>query len=885
MLKKGPAEKTKQEILTNLWGYVKLISENYGEKPYIVTKNGTLTFKENNNRANAIQQRIIRKVPSKSEGIGLYLDDPLKIVPGLVGVLKSGNYFVPLDVAYPDITILHMIHTAEITLILSDSNNIDRVQDIVNHEVTVINIDEIDYNMEFPDPTIEFQPGDYVRILFTSGSLGEPKGAVEDYRFLARKIYTGLFDGDCELEDVILLLSTFAFSATWLVTIRSLLLGATLFFYDLKEDGFTNLPTAINDQKITVFRATPTVFRSFINTLNQAARFPSVQHAVVGGEKFTNHDLLAIHRHFPNVQYININFSSTETHRVSQSRLYLDQDLEKVLITAGHPCEDLKVLIWDEDGNPLPPDEEGEIVVYSDTLVQGYINNPKLTDQHFLPDTKNPTYRYYRTGDLGKLLPDGQLLHLGRVDNMVKKKGVRIELASIENHTLSHPCIVQATTRVIDDERGNRKIVLYYVPESGMNIPVSDLRKHLGERLPAHQLPQYYINLESLPLTSTGKVAIGKLPPPNLTRPDLPYIFEPPANQLERDLTRIWEDQLGIVGVGVCDDFFDLGGDSLLGVVLMVAIEEVTGKNLPVSMLLQAPTIRRQAELIRTIEPDTAFPNIIPIHPEGTLPPLFFIPGKGGYPTRIHHLVKTLDPEIPVYALQDLVGYNRPAPGTKQIKAIASLYLREMKNAAPRGPYILVGESMGGKICYEIAQQLVSRNEEQPLLFMLDTHNYADFSDQNRGKLNGIQYLKMLAQKHFNIWSKSDWEGKKEYLRFYRETFSTNVKRLLELKSELPPNNDPSQSIIPDIIRINEIRLEEASHNYVAEPYPGQVILVKAKRDPRSFNEANGWDRENIGKLIIYHLDCYHGSILFEPAVSQLAAIIQKYVRNIHKSE
>jgi thioesterase domain-containing protein/acyl carrier protein len=677
---------------------------------------------------------------------------------------------------------------------------------------------------------------------------------------------------------VIILLSTFTYSATWLVTIRGLFFGTTLVFYDLKEDGFSNLPDTIVEQKVTVFRATPTVFRSFVNSLGPGARFPSVQHAIVGGEKTTPHDLLAIHRHFPNVEYININFSSTETHRVSQSRLYLDQDLENVLITAGKPCDDLTVFIWDENGDPIPPGEEGEIVVYSDTLVQGYINNPILTSQRFLPDPQNPSCRYYRTGDLGKILPDGHLLHLGRVDNMVKVKGVRIELTSIENHALSHPGIIQVATRVIDDGRGNRRIVLYFVTESGIIIPVSDLRKHLGERLPAHQLPHYYINLESLPLTPTGKVAIRQLPLPDFTRPVLPYSFEPPANQLERDLQRVWEDQLGIIGVGVCDDFFDLGGDSLLGVVLMVAIEETTGKSLPVSVLLQAPTIRQQADLIRALETDKAFSTLIPIHNEGSLPPLFFIPGKGGYPTRIRHLVKALDPDVPVYALQDLTGYNSPTPGTRQIRSIGSLYLNEIKNVAPRGPYILVGESMGGKICYEMAQQLTGQNEAQPLLFMLDTYNYGGSEAENLGKLSKIQYLKMLSKKHLNIWTKSDWKGKLEYLHFYRETLVNKVGRLIRSKVKRDHPTRPPGSSVYDQIRKNEIRLEEASHNYAAEPYPGEVILVKAIRDPRATSKANGWERINIGKLVIHELDCYHGSILFEPAVSQLAALIQRYV-------
>ena len=876
MLRKSPVEITKEDILNKFWEYIRHNVEKCGDKPYILTRDGRLTFKENNNRANAIQQQISRQYLHQA-GVGLFIADPVKIVPAMIGVLKSGNFFIPLDVVHPDVTINQVIHTADIRLILTDAYHLSRIQQVVEDDIPVINLDDINFEAIYPEPVITYKPEDTIRILFTSGSLGEPKGAIEDYRFLARKIYLGLIDGDTRFDDIILLLSTFSYSATWLVTIRGLFYGTTIYFHDLKADGFADLASVILDNKITIFRATPAVFRGFIETIDREMRFPGVRHAIVGGEKLLNRDLTAIRRHFPGVKYYIPNFSATETHRVSQSHLLLDQDLDDIRITAGYPCDDLKVFIWDENGTRLPQGEEGEIVVYSDTLVRGYINDPVLTNERFIPDPDNPGFRYYKTGDLGKILPDGQLQHLGRIDNMVKVKGVRVELSSIENLALGYPGVVQVATRSVDDGHGNKKIVLYFVTESGITVPITELRKYLAERLPSQQIPQYYINLDELPLTGTGKVAIGKLPPPRTTRPELPYLFVPAADDLERGLQQVWEDQLGISDIGVLDDFFDLGGDSLLGAVLMAAIEESTGKSLPVSVLLQASTIRLLAGLIRGMDTSQEFSTFIPIQTTGTLPPLFFVPGKGGYPTRIRHLVKALDPQMPVYAFQNITDPGRSSHDTRQIRSIAALLLSEMRKIST-GPYILVGESLGGKICYEIARQLKAQYDQEPHVFLLDTYYLPESKYKHEYKFHKLKYYEMLVKKHLRIWIKSDWRGKKEYLRFYRETFFRKVSDWIKHRHPASQKDDQSLSAIPGAIRSQEGRLVDASRKYTADPYPGKVVLIKALRGPGADSKANGWDEVSIGRLIIHHLDCYHGSILFEPAVSQLARIIQNHI-------
>jgi thioesterase domain-containing protein len=343
-------------------------------------------------------------------------------------------------------------------------------------------------------------------------------------------------------------------------------------------------------------------------------------------------------------------------------------------------------------------------------------------------------------------------------------------------------------------------------------------------------------------------------------------------------LVTIWEEQIGISGIGVVDDFFEVGGDSLVGALVFAAIEEALGKSLPVSTLLVASTVRKLAEQIRNGNEAQNYSPIIPINTQGNHAPLFFIPGKGGYPTRIRHLAKKIDSQTPVFALQDLSEDNKKQI-SRSVETIAAYYLAEIKKFYPKGPYVLIGESLGGKIAYEMAQQLLKIDEKVALLVMLDTYNMEESVSENFRKKNRISYYGMLAKKHFNILIKANWQGKKDYLRFYWETGRQRIERFMGRHHERP-DTEKSSALPKNIIRMENAN-RQSTREYQVLPYTGQVILFKAMRGPAAKIPANGWDRVTLGELVVHRLDCYHGSILFEPAVSQLAEILQGYLEKI----
>jgi|GEM_PF-2366567 len=866
---------SRQELLADYWGYVEQSIERNKNKDFIITSASSLTYSQAFDRAKVIRNTIQAVSDKFGFGVGLFLKDPVKIIPGMVGIMRSRNYCIPLDVNFPAETLRSMIDIAGIRVILTDDRHYSLISTLTGSRLQLINIDQLKYSEIVPNLKVDYSPGDIVQILFTSGSTGTPKGAIEDYHYLVRAADLKFSSQGVDSSDRWLHLSSFTFSGTHTSVFAALLGGFSIYYYDIKEDGLAGLPDWIHEMKITRYNSTPTVFRSLVSILEPSDTFPEVKNVTLGGEKRYPKDIKAIKQHFPSVKDLRLGFASTETQSVTSRSYPIDEDLGQENLPSGKVLDDIKLYICDTSGKNLPVGEEGEIVVHGDSLARGYINNDELTSARFITDPDRPGWQYFKTGDLGKLLLGGELVHLGRIDNMVKIKGVRIELSSIENHMLSYPGIIQVATKAFEDGNGNGRLAAYYVTEQGIGVPASDLRKFLAERLPRHLLPHYLIPLEEIPLTRNGKVARTMLPMPDMIRPDLSNPYVPPQNDLERQFVKIWEDLIGVEGIGVTDDFFDLGGDSLVGVMVFARIEEVLGRNLPVSILLTASSIRKQVELIENRKDEQSFEPVIPIKTRGDLPPIFFVPGKAGYPTRIRHLAEKIDAGTPVYALQYLVRDEES--GFRSIESMATYYLNAIMKIIPHGPYHLVGESMGGKIALEIARQFEKQGEKVIIMALLDTYNSRNAIPKVYiEKDKKLPYYWLLIRKHIFILWHSNWQGKMDYLRFYRKTGGAKIRELIyEPGKKLKVTRS---SILPEEVQKMEAANIMANNQYQVKPYPGRVILIKALRNANLREESNGWADVQLGEIKIHPLDCYHGSILFDPAVSHLAKILQGYI-------
>ena len=390
-------------------------------------------------------------------------------------------------------------------------------------------------------------------------------------------------------------------------------------------------------------------------------------------------------------------------------------------VPIGRPFANLQAYILDRYCQPVPIGIPGELHIGGDSLARGYLNRPELTAEKFVPNVFNqePAARLYKTGDLVRYLPDGNIEYIGRIDKQVKIRGFRIELGEIETVIAQHPEIKETAVIAREDSPGEKQLVAYYVPHQE-DLPSSKLRSFLKERLPNYMVPAAHVKLDALPITPGGKVDRRALPAPDFNRSDLDKTFVAPQNDQEQKLTEIWQEVLKVSPIGVKDNFFELGGHSLLAVSVLTQIEKTFEKNIPLATFLAIPTIEELANAIVQESSSTPDSLIFPIRTTGSRQPLFLINAMGTGMLAYKLLSKYLDPEQPVYGIR-AVGMDDDQTPHNRIDQMAAAYIKEMRTVQPEGPYFIAGVCTGGTISYEMACQLRAQNQEVAFLGLIDS--------------------------------------------------------------------------------------------------------------------------------------------------------------------
>jgi acyl carrier protein len=429
---------------------------------------------------------------------------------------------------------------------------------------------------------------------------------------------------------------------------------------------------------------------------------------------------------------------------------------DPALVDVGRPTAGMEAFVLDGKLRLTPIGVPGEVYLGGD-IAAGYVSNPAATAERFIPHPLNPTpgARLFRTGDMGRWLPDGNLEILGRVDDQVKIRGFRIELGEIETALAQHPGVRQNLVVAREDRSGEKRLIGYVVPQKNRTVSPSELRRSLREKLPEYMLPSAFLILEELPLLPNGKVDRQALPVAAAERPQLGQDYVAPRDAVEEQLATIWTEVLGFGPIGVHDSFFDIGGHSLLAIQLMDRIEKNLRISLPVARLFEYPTI---AELAGVLESEKTCPrswsSLIPIRSKGSRLPFFWVHGD----LSNVHLPKYLGSDQPLYALEHQAHGGRRARYT-QTETIAKHYLDEVRTVLPRGPYLLGGFSFGAVTAFEMAQQLRREGEEVAFLFMLDP-------PWARIKENSPPHrtLREEFQRHWRVLSRLEFREKLQYL-------------------------------------------------------------------------------------------------------------------------
>ncbi|NEQ41889.1 MAG: AMP-binding protein, partial [Okeania sp. SIO3I5] len=536
-------------------------------------------------------------------------------------------------------------------------------------------------------------------------------------------------------------------------------------------------------------------------------------------------------------------------------------------VPIGRPISNTKVYVLDNYLQPVPVGIPGELYIGGDGLARGYLNRSELTAEKFIP---NPfgVGSLYKTGDVVRYSPDGNIEYLGRIDNQVKIRGFRIELGEIEAVLNTNSQVKQAVVTVREDIPNNKSIVAYVV-SNNESLNSNLLKEELKQKLPEYMVPSAIVFLEKFPLTANGKIDKKILPAPEVDLTQESQLILP-RDIIEIKLAQIWSKLLNINPIGVTNNFFNLGGDSLLAVHLMSQIQQQFQRNLPLATLFSSPTIEQLADILRSEENPLPWSALVKIK-GGLLPPLFCIHPAGGTVFCYQDIASYLSSEQPVYGLQSF-GLSLESTHHTSIEQMAAHYIQEIQTVQPHGPYFLSGWSLGGLVAFEIAQQLQSRGEQIALLILIDS---APPSMIPKEQENNVAVLveEFLGQ---DLDLEQDLDMSLEELQeLDREELLTYVVELAIKKSLIPEDFDLAQALY--LLKIQKLNVQ-ALHNYQPQFYSGSIVLLKASEIDGNFESAGDFEsawNELVESIETYLVPGNHQSMVRSPHVQTLAQQLQ----------
>ncbi len=886
-----------------------------------------LTYGELNARANKIAHYLRSLGVGPGVRVGIYVERSLLMAIGLLGILKAGAAYVPLDSAYPQERLSFMLEDASVSVLLTQQQWVEKFE----HRVQVVSLDtdwEVISRENQENPNTCVTSDDLAYVIYTSGSTGKPKGVAVPHQAVIRLLYNTNYI-KLEPNDKVAQASNASFDAATFEIWGALLHGAQLVV--MTKDVVLSprdFAAYIRKYEISVLFLTTALFNQMARVVPQA--FCSVRHLLFGGEAVDPICVLEVLRNGSPQRLLHV-YGPTESTTFSTWYLVQTVPEEVTTLPIGRPISNTQVYVLDQNLQPVPIGVKGELYIGGDGLAQGYINRPELTQEKFIPNPflksdefKVMSYeleenssiqnskprsrtrmrsvskrsvsvrrsvskrsvsfaqrlrlelrsvasvvtqsqnlnlsRLYKTGDIVRILRDGNIEFVGRQDNQVKIRGFRIELGEIEAVLLQHPSVRETVVTITEDVTDEKTIVAYVVQNQNQTLTIAELRRYLKHKLPDYMIP-HIVLLDALPLNSNGKVDRRALIL-NPVRPEPEETFVAPRDELELRLVKIWEKMLGVHPISVRDNFFDLGGHSMLAVRLVAQLEKIYHKNLPLATVFQASTIEKLASVIRQEKWSSPFSSLRVIQPKGSKPPLFCIHVLGKGLKFYRPMVKYLGTEQPLYGLA-IPTVDNSSACLHRAEDLAAHYIKEMQILQPEGPYFLVGMSFGGVVAFEMAQQLVAQGQKVSLLALLDT--YAPNSVQLvpiRERLSG-HWSKFLQLGPIYIWQKAT----KSVLRRLNDTFKETAYKFYQRIG----------SPLPDYLQAYAFEQHnwQASGNYVPQVYPGRITLFQAKEATLDFSyypvTQLGWGELAAGGLDIYEIPGSHLSMVQEPHVQVLA--------------
>ena len=740
-------DKAEQHLIVSKWNATEreyrrdacvqdLFSEAASRNPRktaVVYGNRQLSYAELDERSNRLAAYLRERGAGSECLVGLLVSRSIEMVVALLGILKAGAAYVPIDPAYPKERIAAICDDTKMSFLVTERSLSELLPSLLPQTIYL----DTDWTQISRSRATEapraMTSANLAYVIFTSGSTGRPKGVKITHGNLVNFLLSMAIQPSLLASDKLLAVTSLSFDIAALELYLPLITGATVLIASREQalDGRL-LAEMLTHYQPSVLQATPATWCMLIESGWSGS--PQLR-ALCGGESLTP-ELAA--KLLPRCQELWNMYGPTET-TVWSSIYKVGIGLEE-FVPIGRPIANTRFYILDKAQQPVAVGVVGELYIGGEGVGLGYLERPELTEEKFLPDPFARIGRMYRTGDLAKFLPDGNVVCLGRTDNQVKIRGYRIELGEIETALLLHSGLQGCAVLVLEDGSGDKRLAAYYVSRPGAEVDSRSLRSYLKQSLPDYMVPGVFIQVDSIPLTTGGKIDRRAL------LKHVPAAPEPdhggkPSDDFELVLLYLWRKLLGIQSFRITDNFFELGGHSLLLVRLGAMIEEEFEKVVPMSVLFKSPTIEQIAVYLREgISDVSGF--FVPLKKGSSGVPMFLVHSIIGDVVGCRQLVRHLDPDQRVYGIQIPMEF-RQGEWMSSVETIASRYVEELLKFEPRGPYNLGGWSAGAPIALEMARQLRDRGFDVPLLVSIDA------APANTGggtpRSNPLYYLRLLG--------------------------------------------------------------------------------------------------------------------------------------------
>ncbi|MEH2123776.1 amino acid adenylation domain-containing protein [Nostoc sp.] len=564
----------------------------------VVFEDQQLTYRELNCRANKIAHHLQTLGVGTEVLVGIFLERSLLVAAVILGILKAGGAFVALDPTYPQERLAYMLNESQASVLLTQKQFVENLPPSGAKVVCLDSISEAIAQQNEENPVSKVTSDNLAYVIFTSGSTGKPKGILMTHEGVISRVDRTQKIHNFTSNDRILQLGNISFDMFVWEFFIPLLTGARIVIgHPQRTSDFDYLIRLINREQVTIARFVPPMLQMLLEQ-KEFTTCKSIRRVITGGDKLTVNLMAAFMNNFSADLYNQ--YGPTER---PSSITWRCQKSNKTSIPIGRPLPNTEVYILDKMGNLAPIGVVGELYIGGSGLALGYLNDPILTAQKFIrnPFNDRPSSRIYKTGDLVRYLPDGNLEFVGRIDNQVKIRGFRIELEEIEAVLSQHPELLEVVVILREDQPGNPRLVAYFVPQKGQVPTLGTLRNYLKQKLPDYMVPSAFVSLETIPLTPNGKVDRHTLPVPDASSLSQSISFVPPDNATQEILAAIWSEVLRLERVSIYDNFFELGGHSLLATQVFSRLRQAFSIELPLRSLFELPTIAELAKRIDSI--------------------------------------------------------------------------------------------------------------------------------------------------------------------------------------------------------------------------------------------------------------------------------------------